>query len=361
MKIRKSLSVILAIIVALGCLSITAFAEGEQVTVSLLGEKQAIIGDEYEVSLNVAETVADSVGGIFCDVTYDKDRFTLKRVEISKAFATANDIENDVEGTAINTSTEGLVKVLLLQVEGDKKANNWLKFVFDVNGEAETATTAWFGIENANTSDTNGVQLIANGLSVNVTENIFEDKVNVKGASIRKDPQGNIRFEAEIIDRTDVEEIGFLMLPSKAINNGDLKFTNDYDNNGVTSAKQLYTMANGKKISIASNGKKISDIAEDETKVYCYLNNSISMLDTAFSARAYVKLNDGTYIYSDNIISSNNIVGGTSSRSCVDVAKAIYNLNKDTYDLSAIESIIASDSWTVSDYETVVKALADVL
>lgn len=358
MKLKKSLSIILAIILVASCLFITAAAENEDVIVSLKGEAQAIVGAEYEVTLNVAETVADSVGGISCDVTYDKDRFTFDRVEISKKFATANGIaQSDTEGKIVKTSTEGIVNVLLLQVEGDKEANNWLKLVFDVKGSAEKATTAWFGVKNAKASNASGDDLIANGLSVNVTENIFADKVNVKGASIRKDPQGNIRFEAEIKDRTNVKEIGFLMLPSKAVNNGDLKFTNDLNDK----SQHLYTMANGNKITIASNGKMMEEIDANETKVFCYLKNSISMLNTAFSARAYVKLNDGTYIYSDNIVVDNNIVGGTSSRSCVDVAKAIYDLYKDEKDFSAIESIIANDSWEVSQYETVVKALAAVL
>jgi hypothetical protein len=89
------------------------------------------------------------------------------------------------------------------------------------------------------------------------------------------------------------------------------------------------------------------------------------MFNTAFSARAYVKMNDGTktyYIYSDNIVVENNIVGGTSSRSCVDAAKAIYNLYKDEKDFSEIKSIITQEeSWTESDYREVVKALAAVL
>jgi hypothetical protein len=88
------------------------------------------------------------------------------------------------------------------------------------------------------------------------------------------------------------------------------------------------------------------------------------MLNTEFSARAYAKLNDGTYIYSDNIIVDNNIVGGTSSRSCVDVAKAIYNLNKDKFSdevKDEVKTIIAKDSWAVDEYKTVVKALAAVL
>ena len=356
MKLKKSLSIILAIILVASCLFITAAAENEDVIVSLKGEAQAIVYAEYEVTLNVAETVADSVGGISCDVTYDKDRFKLDRVEISKKFATANGIaQSDTEGKIVDTSTEGIVKVLLLQVEGDKKVNDWLTLVFkvkDLPGEAES-TTAWFNVdvENAKVSDASGDSLLTKDLEVNVTQNIFAEKVNVKGASIRKDPQGNIRFEAEIIDRTNVAEIGFLMLPSKAINNGDMKLTDDLK----------YTLANGNKITIATNGKKIEDIDENDAKIYCYLKNSISMLNTEFSARAYAKLNDGTYIYSDNIIVDNNIVGGTSSRSCVDVAKAIYALYKDEKDFSAIESIMAKTSWEIEEYEIVVKALADVL
>ena len=362
MKLKKSLSIILAIILAVSCLCITAAAENEDVTISLKGEAQAIVEAEYEVTLNVAETTADSVGGISCDVTYDKDRFTLNRVEISKKFATANGIEqSDTEGKIVKTSTEGgSVKVILLQVEGDKAANNWLKLVFKVKGspgEAEP-TTAWFNIENAKVSDASGVSLLTNGLEVNVTKNIFAEKVNVNGASIKMDAAGDIRFEAEIKDRTNVEEIGFLMLPSEAVNNGDLKFTNDLNDK----KQHLYTMANGKKITIASNGKNIKEIDANDNKVYCYLKNSINKFDTAFSARAYVKMKDGKYIYSDNIVVENEIVGGTSSRSCFAVAKAIYALYDPTKFSDEVKTIIAKDkdSWTVDDYKTVVKELAAV-
>ena len=223
-------------------------------------------------------------------------------------------------------------------------------------GEAES-TTAWFNVdvENAKVSDASGDSLLTKDLEVNVTQNIFAEKVNVKGASIRKDPQGNIRFEAEIKDRTNVEEIGFLMLPSKAVNNGDLKFTNDLQN-----GKHMYTLANGNKITIATNGKKIEDIDENDAKIYCYLKNSISMLNTEFSARAYAKLNDGTYIYSDNIIVDNNIVGGTSSRSCVDVAKAIYALCDPTSFSEDVKNLMDKISWTESEYKKVVEELAAV-
>lgn len=362
MKIKNILSVVLAVILLVGCVCISASAESGTATISLLGEKQAIVGEEYEVSLNVEESSEDLVGGVYARITYDTKNFKLSRIEISPEFAAANSIDDDKATDMINTTVSGQITVAILDTPNDSNANDWLTFVFTVQGDTGTST---FKIANAKVSDAIGVDLITNNLSVDVTENIYAHMIDVNGASIRKDGVGNIRFEAEIdatVDRSKIEEIGFLMIPAACLKgdlyNGDLTFTD--------SGK--YTTADGRTVSIASGCKKISDIDESESKVYCYLTNTTTFkLSTAFAARAYVKVkNDDdtyTYVYSDNqtyVAESNsyekNIKGGTSSKSCIETAKAII----EKYNVTELNEYLTADTeaWT-TNYSDIVKKLAE--
>ena len=81
-------------------------------------------------------------------------------------------------------------------------------------------------------------------------------------------------------------------------------------------------------------------------------------------------MTDGTIIYSDNqtyIPESNtyekNIKGGTSSKSCIETAKAIYNLYKYNGNVTfsdEFKTIIAKNSWSTTEYKTIVAELAEV-
>lgn len=365
MKSKKLLSIILATVLLVGCISLQVSAADTTATISLVGEKQAIVGAEYEVVLNVKETSADLVGGISADVIYDSAKFKLERVEISSDFATANSINEATN--AINTSTAGKITVVLLDAPNDESENNWLTFVFTVK---ESIGTAQFNLENVNVSDATGSKLITNNLTVDITDNsVYAHMIDVNGASIKKDGAGEIRFEAQLDStvleaiksgKSNIAEIGFMMLPTIYLDNGDLTNTQKY-----TSLKY------GEK-SVASDSVKVSDLPKDfDGKFYCYLKQSTTKfkLTTLFSARAFVKLSDGTtYVYSDNQTYDadsetyvKNIKGGTSSKSCIETAKAIYEIYKSEIETD-ISGIIAKDSkeWSTDDYASVVSALASV-
>ncbi len=365
MKTKKLLSILLAVILMFSCVALTASAEGETVTVSLLGEKQAVADEEYEVMINVDETTADLAGGISCDVKYDAKKFALNRIEISSAFADANDLSDESgESQIINTNVPGVVNVVLVDVADDSTKSNWLTLVFTVKATQETS--AEFSLENVKVSNSTGTQLVTNNLTVDVTDIIYDHILDVNGASIRKDGVGNIRFEAEMhsgsVDMDSVIEVGFLMIPAACLKgdlyNGDLTFTD--------SGK--YTTADGRTVTIATNSKEGSRIVDGD-KIYCYLTNTTSFkLNTTFAARAYIKIDDGTeeglIIYSDNqtyIPASNtyekNIKGGTSSKSCIETAKAIIEL----YDVDDLKSYLTADTatWT-ENYTDIVEKLAEV-
>ena len=135
--------------------------------------------------------------------------------------------------------------------------------------------------------------------TMNIEENIYASMINVNGATIKKDGTGYIRFEAQIDDEllslinsniSNVIEIGFLMLPKAYLDNGDLTYADKY-------ASIKY----GEK-SISKGCYPIEDLPDNFNGIfYCYLNDSNkNFLATTLAARAYVKLNDGTYVYSDN-------------------------------------------------------------
>ncbi len=362
MNTKRIFSIVLAIVLVIGCMSFSASAEDSTATISLKGEAHAVSGAEYKVALNVSESASDVVGGLSCDVTYDAAMFELVRAEIASDFADANYVNANGYGELIRTN-EGKISVTMLDVDGDQAENKWITFVFCV---LNSKGSAQFTLDNVQVSNAAGTKPITSDLSVDITDEtvkFYNPHTNANGASIKKNVidengniVGNIRFEAQLdetIDKSTVEEIGFVMLPTACLDNGDLTITE--------SGK--YTMANGREVSIAYNGKAITNLDDAEDKFYCYLTNTMDFpLTMSFSARPYVKLTNGTYIYGYNEIIENNIVSGTNSRSCIDIAKAIYAKYVEeypSYDFSEIESIIALDAsqWTKENYQTVVNAL----
>ena len=365
MNTKRFISIAIAIVLLISCMSISASAEDPSATISLTGESNAVIGAEYKVALNVSESSADVVGGLSCDVTYNTDTFSFKRVEMTSDFAAANYVSADGYSETISQA-DGKISVVLLDVDGDTAENRWLTLVFEVLSSQGSAN---FTLDNAKVSDTAGTELITSDLSVDIVRteggvvDFHKSHTNANGASIKKDVTdeqgnvvGNIRFEAQLsadIDKSTVSEIGFVMLPTVCLDNGELTVTE----NGK------YTMANGREVSIAYNGKSIDSLSELEDRYYCYLTNTMEFpLTMSFAARPYVKLKDGTYVYGYNDVVENNIVGGTSNKSCIDIAKAIYNeyvTKYPSYDFIAIADIVALDAnqWTTENYQTVVNAL----
>lgn len=375
MNTKRFFSIVLAIVLIVSCMGFSASAEGSTVTLSLQGESNAVIGAEYKVSLNVSESAVDTVGGLSCDITYETEKFTLVRAELASDFAAANYIEADGYSELIRDNN-GTISVMLLDVNDDQAENKWITFVFEVLNSEEAATFK-FG-DNAQVSDAAGVTLIESELIVDIvrdesgTIDFYQPQTNTNGASIKKDVTdeegnivGNIRFEAQLgssVDKSTIEEIGFLLLPTKFLNNGDLTITDEYAESDTDKRFPLYTMADGRKISISKNGIAIDKLTSESDTFYCYFTNTMSYpLTMSYSARPYVKLKSGEYIYGYNNDSDKNISDGTSSKNCVDIAKAIYNLYKESYEFSSdVIAIIDKEStaWDTTDYQKVVNELA---
>ena len=339
---KKIIAILLATFLLMSMFVLGVSAE-TAVTVSLNGASQAIKGEQYEVVLSAPATV----GGISGEIKYDADSFSLKGIEITSAFAEANKITVD-KGTDLikDDSENGVIKFALLSGDSDK----WVTFNFTT---ADTAATgAAFTLENVKVSNSAGTALVDN-LTTDIAAGaaaVYEKALDVAGASVRTNGAADIRFEIDLgvnNYKGQIEEVGVIMIPTRFVAEGQELV---YDTENVKYS--------GKTAKIARSSAK--DIG-DETVFYANLINSsatASRIKTAVSARAYIKLTDGTIIYSDNADADKNIGGGTSSRCCIDVMKSIA-ATKDFSDNADVTAILAKANadWTLDDYAAVVSAV----
>lgn len=343
---KKVLAILLATLLVTGMMSFGASADTESVTVALSGSAQAIKGESYEVTLSAPKTV----GGIQGEIAYDKEDFTLKDIEMTSAFAAANKITAE-EKTNLITDKDGVIKFALLSDAGED--TKWVTFIFTVSEDATAATSSFAFVENSvKVSDAAGVNLITEGLTeVSVTDTpVYVPALDVAGASVKTDGQADIRFEIDLgvnNYKGQIEEIGVIMIPTRFVAEGqELVYDTENVKYSGKTAKKAYSPAS-----------KIGD----ETTFYANLLNSStkkSRINTAISARAYIKLTTGEIIYSDNASGDKNIAGGTSSRSCIDVMKGVA-ANHDFSDNAEITTILAkaNSDWELEDYAAVVAAV----
>ncbi len=342
---KKVLAILLATLLAAGMMSFGASADTESVTVALSGSTQAIKGESYEVTLSAPTTV----GGIQGEIDYDEAKFKLSDIAITSAFATANKI---TDKTNLITDDGKVIKFALLP---DKAATNseWVTFIFAV---LEADGKSDFTLNNVKVSDNEGVNLITEGLTeVSVKDTpVYAPALNVAGATIRTNAEADIRFEAdfsnafESVYRNQIVEVGIVGIPTAFMKDGEeLKIDGTYSGYSPKTAKIT-----------AEN--LMADTTTISTK-FRYASSNDVLLRTKYSARAYIKLNDDTVIYSDNAIADNNIIGGTSSRSCIDVARAVA-AEKGVTSSDAGAEILASandSEWTVEKYNTLIDAIND--
>ena len=195
-----------------------------------------------------------------------------------------------------------------------------------------------------------------------------EITINVMGASVDTAANGDIRFEVNADFATyntygdGIEEVGVMMIPTAFVTNGEDKVValdSKYYYNGKTYMKHSI-----KKFTIDEVLNAEKDTVTGMDKIYAILENSSAAsstddkyvrIRTDISARAYIKFKDGTIVYSHNNIPSLGIIDGTSSRSCIDVIRAIARKNN----VTGVEETTAKSykSWTSDDYNSVIGAI----
>lgn len=336
-NIKKIWALLLTGILTVSLCSISTFAaDPAGVEVTLKSSKApAVNGEIYEVTLCVSE---QTIGGVQGTLTYDSSLFRLNEsgaVTVSSAFAEANRLSENEKTTMINDNTNGTIKFALLS---DGTSTNWVTFNFLVLGTEGKADFKLSDVKVSNADGTKKIASVTTGDLIDVS--VYDHAININGASVRTDGTADIRFEMEL-DTTytgkAVKKIGFILIPTNFLGDGELTV----DNNATYSG---YKAAIGER-----------DVKSDDTKVYVNLIHSSTKknLNTKYTARAYVRLEDGAVIYSDNVVAKNNIDNGMSSRSCVDVARAVA-ISKGIQDVSNIKTILDKTTWTVEDYNTVI-------
>lgn len=338
---KKITAILLSVLMLASVLCIGVSATETSVSVKLTGAVQATKGETYTVALSVDDA---TVGGLQGTITYDKDSFVFKGIEITASMATANRITESEAVNLINSVADGTIKFVVL---GDGTSKQLVKLNFTTKDDPANAK-ADFKLADVTVSNGDGTATVTN-TTTNITEpKIHATAISVNGASVKTDGQADIRFETAVA-RTDIDlhEVGVIMIPKK--------FLVD-DQEIIYSEESIYS---GKKAAIAKLTVNSDNTITAGEKIYANLNlsaNTDSRIKMEIAARAYVKLSDDTIIYSDNADSAKNINGGTSVRSCIDVIKAIASENEYTgNDILNAEN----SKWTKDNYETVVKALRD--
>ena len=342
---KKIIAILLALLLVTAMMSFSASADAT-VTVALGGSAQAIKGELYEVTLSAPKTV----GGISGEILYDKESFTLENIEITSDFAAANKI-NQNEKTSLIADDDGVIKFALLS-DKIEKSSVWVTFIFAVTDAVGAESKAVsFKLNDVEVSNAAGTGLITEDLNaVSVTDTpIYVPAINVAGATIRTNGEADIRFEADFsalfdsVYREQIAEVGMVGIPTFLMKDGE-ELVVDGTYGGYSAKTAKITAAN---------------LNEDTTTIstkFRYASSTDALLRTKYSARAYIKLTSGEIIYSDNIISENNISGGTSSRSCIDVARAVAAEKGITSD--DVEILGKADSeWTVDSYSGLIDAI----
>lgn len=336
-KLKKWSALLLAGVLTFSMGNLRTFAAEEttSVTVSLTGsEAPAVKGEIYEVTLQVSDA---GIGGVQGALSYDAEKFRLSEsgnVTVTKTFAEANHIQDSTN--LIKDDKKGTIHFALLS---DGESTDWITFNFEVTAESGTADFTLSNVKASNAEGTKRIDTVTTVDKKNVK--VCGHAVDINGATIRTNGTADIRFEVEYDTKFagSVEKMGVILIPTKYVEKGqELTVTTDAVYCGKTAAI------------------KEQVVSADDPILYVNLKNSSTEknLNTEYTVRAYIRLTDGTVIYSDNVDTDKNIDNGMSSRSCVTVAKAVAKSLSFTPSTDVQKILDKADAWTVTEYETVI-------
>ncbi len=360
---KKWLAVLLTCAL-LATMGLTAFAAGDPVEVTLVGEKTVEAGGAYTVTVQADKAKA---GGIQGTLTYNTEYFTFDNVSVTADFAAANHLaaaagESTTDTAELFRHSDGkLTFVLLAGGEG----SDWITVHFTA---ADAAGTADFALEALSVSDAVGSGLqtatAANLTDVQVTK--AKDPIGeltMDGATVRTDGTADLRWQ--VTNVTDIAgadgakvEFGVIMLPKIVLGDGEL----------VCDPEHEYSY--GDKTFKATIAKVEVDSIPAAELLYATLGGSgEERWRQKFAARAFLKVGDEV-VYSANTAADKGITAGTSVRACTDVAKAIgekieaqgdseyFKTGAEAW--SALKAK-ATDSWGSDEYTGVVEQIKTYL
>ena len=345
---KKIIALFLSILMIASMTALTASAEGE-VEVKLVADKEvgAVAGSTYSVTLEIADA---TVGGVQGTVTYDKAKFDFVDITMAKSVADANHIEGSAKDAFKVDETAGTIEYILL-CDGENK--NLATFNFKVlAAEVGAADFTVTGVKVANAAGTDTVDntpVNAEGIKVSPVA------ITADSTTIRTNGQYDLRFtttvDADFAANNEIKEVGMILIPTSLIAEG----------------KEVVNDATGAKFCVDGVTPQIKTITSTgDNTVLANINNSgTSHMNRRYSLRAFVVLENGTVVYSDNDVDGKPIENGTISRSCKTTAIAVYELYKDTYAFSAEAKEIAEDKanekWTAEDYKTLAEENLEAL
>ena len=344
---KKIIALFLSILMIASMTALTASAEGE-VEVKLVADKEvgAVAGSTYSVTLEIADA---TVGGVQGTVTYDETKFDFVDITMAKSVADANHIEGKAEDAFKVDETAGTIDYILLC---DGVTNALATFNFKVL--ADTVGTTDFtvtGVKVANaegTAEKANKPVDANGVKVSPVA------ITADSTTIRTNGQYDLRFtttiDADFAANNGIKEVGMILIPTSLIAEG----------------KEVVNDATGAKFCVDGVTPQIKTIPyTGDNTVHANINNTgTSHMNRRYSLRAFVVLENGTVVYSDNDVDGKPIENGTISRSCKTTAIALYDLYKETYEFTQSAKDVAAKvdvKWTAEDYKTLAKENLEAL
>lgn len=339
---KKIIAILVTLTMLLSVAALTANA-GTAPTVKLVGRTQVANGDSYVVDFLVtgAET-----GGVQGTITYNTDAFDYVGTEFSAEFGAVNKITDNVVKV---DETNGTIAFIGLNPGNDVV---WFTLEFTAKGVSDEAALAVGNdVLTLKASDLNGKTAYAEVfVELPATVEVVEpDQVNMAGATIKNVTAAgkqDLRFATNIKWNDEIVEYGVIFIPAQLLPKG-VELNCD-------PATVYGTNKSGKpiKAAVASSTKAIG---EDFT-LYATLAGSASfnagaLIQVDIVARAYVKLADGSVIYSNNDTDDRtNIDNGYATKSIIGVAKSMATAiltqteREVTYnklDKAAVEALIA--------------------
>ncbi len=343
-NLRKVIAVIVSLVMLLGVAAISASAEGEKPTISLYGKSEIGLTEQggtelYELAVYLDEA-GSAVGAVEGTITYDTGVFDYDSI-VSNLDTTTNP-----EGTVFDIDEEnGAIRFIALVSD----TRELFVVNFAVVGENEDATFI-LTTKIANQTGTDYLNVKAARRNVAVKDN---DIINVNGAAILKtasdkgtqDIRFNIQVDdtlaaAAITEANPAVEVGVLMMFTKRLGYNELTVDMIDDENvtGLVVAKK--TLAEGE------------DVASFTANVRNMQSNALGV---RVSARAYIKLEDETVIYSRNFNSQMETNCGYASESVIGVAIDAINEGDCGEVPENIAEIIAKTSISTIEREELMK------
>ncbi len=319
-------------------MGLTAFAEdATSVTAKLTGKETAAPGDTISIQLEAEK----NVGGMQGTVDYDESKVELDKISVTSEFAAANHIEKDSGENDLFNDDKSAVKFVLLSDNAESKV--WITLQFKVKEDA--TESAFFDLKDVKVSNSAGTAYIDASETDDLTVKIEKPKLQMNGATVRKNGDPDIRFSVTRLDTTStIEEVGVIMIPKALLDEGEV----------LEATKEEYGKDTKYKAKIA---KGTGADLDTNTDIVANLvgTDSSKFFKQQIAARAYFKI-EGEYYYTDNAIPANNIAGGTSVRSCAEVAKAIASAKN-----ISIDDVNAGEpsTWSYEDYTAIIAKLAD--